>query len=85
LKNGKEEAEFSKMLATIRRDAPINFKLPEKEFRDSIEIEKATALFAELDFRTLGARLKTVLGMKVEKEARRKSTSFDSSSAHAVS
>jgi DNA polymerase-1 len=68
LKNGKEEAEFSKMLATIRRDAPINFKLPEKEFCDSIEIEKATALFAELDFRTLGARLKTVLGMKVEKE-----------------
>ncbi len=62
LRNGKEEAEFSKMLATIRRDAPINFKLPEKEFKDAIEVEKAIALFTELDFRTLGARLKAVLG-----------------------
>lgn len=64
LKNGKEEAEFSKMLATIRRDAPIDFKLPEKEFKEGIEIEKAIALFNELDFRTLGARLKYSLGMK---------------------
>ncbi len=63
LRNGKEEAEFSKMLATIRRDAPIDFKLPEKEFKEGIEIEKAIALFTELDFRTLGARLKSVLGM----------------------
>jgi DNA polymerase-1 len=62
LRNGKEEAEFSKMLATIRRDAPIDFKLPEKEFRDGIEVDKAIALFTELDFRTLGARLKAVLG-----------------------
>lgn len=62
LKNGKEEAEFSKMLATIRRDAPINFTLPEKEFSENIEIDKALALFNELDFRTLGARLKGEIG-----------------------
>jgi DNA polymerase I len=62
LKNGKEEAEFSKMLATIRRDAPIDFKLPEKEFKDGVDVEKAIMLFTELDFRTLGARLKAVLG-----------------------
>ncbi|MDP3962668.1 MAG: DNA polymerase [bacterium] len=68
LKNGKEEAEFSKMLATIRRDAPVDFALPEKEFRQSIDIDKATALFNELDFRTLGARLKSVLGIKEEKK-----------------
>ena len=30
LKNGEEEAKFSKMLATIRRDAPIDFILPNK-------------------------------------------------------
>src|SRR6185369_5427944 len=30
LKEHEEEALFSKMLATIRRDAPIHFKLPEK-------------------------------------------------------
>jgi len=64
LKNGKEEAEFSKMLATIRRDAPIDFMLPEKEFKTGIQVEKAIALFNELDFRTLGARLKSVLGVR---------------------
>lgn len=64
LKNGKEEAEFSKMLATIRRDAPIDFSLPEKEFKDGVVMDKVTALFNDLDFRTLGARLRSVLGMK---------------------
>ncbi len=67
LKEGKEEAEFSKMLATIRRDAPIDFVLP-KEFKEGIEIEKALDLFKELEFRALGNRLKYVLGMEVLEE-----------------
>ena len=57
LEEGKEEAEFSKMLATIRRDAPIDFVLPEQPFRDQLDMAKVQALFTELDFRTLGARL----------------------------
>ncbi len=40
LTNGKEEAEFSKMLATIRRDAPITFALPEKTWRENLEPKK---------------------------------------------
>ncbi len=62
LREGKEEAEFSKMLATIRRNAPIEFALP-KEFKEGIDFEKINKLFNELDFRTLGSRLKTVLGI----------------------
>lgn len=65
LQEGKEEAEFSKMLATIRRDAPIDFVLPE-EFRKGIDIEKTLALFNDLDFRALSNRLKSVLGMEVQ-------------------
>ena len=64
LEDGKEEAEFSKMLATIRRDAPIDFVLPEKSFRDGLDTAKVQALFTELDFRTLGARLTQVLAGK---------------------
>ena len=64
LENGKEEAEFSKMLATIRRDAPINFSLPEKEFKAGLDIQKVQALFNELEFRTLGARLSQALNGK---------------------
>jgi DNA polymerase-1 len=74
LKNGEEEALFSKMLATIRRDAPIDFKLPEKTWGDNFDSSKTNALFAQLEFRTLGTRLKGVLSgtpvetVKVEKE-----------------
>ncbi len=65
LEEGKEEAEFSKMLATIRRDAPIDFVLPTQQFRDSLDMARVQALFTELDFRTLGARLTQVLAGKV--------------------
>ncbi len=58
LKAGEEEAKFSKMLATIRRDAPIEFALAETEWKKSFDIEKISTLFAELDFRTLPARVR---------------------------
>jgi DNA polymerase-1 len=65
LNDGQEEAEFSKMLATIRRDAPIDFKLPEQTFRDALDVANVKAFFTELDFRTLGARLDQVIAGKV--------------------
>ena len=46
LKENKEEAEFSKMLATIRRDAPIDFILP-KLFIENLELNKINKLFDE--------------------------------------
>ncbi len=61
LVNGKEEAEFSKMLATIRRDAPIDFSLPKTTFKEGVQIDKVLTLFNELDFRTLGVRVKAML------------------------
>ena len=64
LEAGKEEAEFSKMLGTIRRDAPIEFVIPEKSWSDTVDVKKAEAFFTELEFRTLSARLKAVLGIK---------------------
>lgn len=60
LKNGKDDAAFSKMLATIRRDAPIEFSLPEKSWRESVDIEKVSELFKTLEFRSLIVRVKEV-------------------------
>ena len=57
LKDNKEEAEFSKMLATIRRDAPIEFKLPGKTFKDGLDVKKVNVLWNELEFRSLTQRL----------------------------
>ncbi len=62
LKEGEEEALFSKTLALIRRDAPIDFVLPQKTFRDSIDIPKIETLFRELEFRSLTARAKALFG-----------------------
>lgn len=57
LKAGEEEALFSKMLATIRTDAPIDFALPSVHWKENASIEKLLSLFTELGFRTLKARI----------------------------
>ncbi len=63
LEEGEEEALFSKMLATIRRDAPITFSLPEKAWKESVDMKKVEELFKTLEFRSLGVRVKEVLGL----------------------
>ncbi len=61
LKEGEEEAKFSKMLATIRRDAPIDFVLPDKQWKDGLDLKKAEELFAKLEFRNMGSRLRDAI------------------------
>ncbi len=69
LRDGEEEALFSKMLATIRRDAPITFVIPEKTWKETLDQNKANTLFTELEFRTFGNRLKEVLsGEKISQK-----------------
>lgn len=62
LKNNEEEALFSKTLATIRTDAPIDFVLPSKTFWENINPKKIEEVFATFEFRSLFARLKAFLG-----------------------
>lgn len=66
LRDGKEEAEFSKMLATIRRDAPIEFSLPEHTWREGLDAEEILTLFGELGFRTLASRMKHMFDLAPE-------------------
>jgi len=71
LKKGEEEARFSKMLATIHRDVPINFQLPEEEWREAVDLGEILKLFRELEFKTLGARARELLekkAVRVEEE-----------------
>ena len=77
LKAGEEEAVFSKTLATIRRDAPIAFEVPEKSFREAVDVSRVEELFRELEFRSLTPRVRTLLGdgeSKVEIEKTEKPT-----------
>ena len=68
LEEHEEEAYFSKTLAEIRRDAPFEFSLPEKVWRESVDPALIEKLFVELDFRTLNERVKTLLGNDKAKE-----------------
>ena len=58
LKAGEEEAEFSKTLAMIRRDAPIDFKLPKETWRDSAKFDDALEMLAQFEFRSLTPRVR---------------------------
>ncbi len=58
LKDNEEEALFSKALATIRTDAPIDFVLPTKTFWESVDLKKIEQVFIKFEFRSLFGRLK---------------------------
>lgn len=58
----KEEAEFSKLLATIRRDAPVAFEVPKQTWREAADARRALEMLAEFEFRALVPRVKTILG-----------------------
>lgn len=63
---GEDDALFSKTLATIRRDAPIDFSLPKQLWRDGLDTEKVEALFTTLEFRSLVNRFRALVGKEDE-------------------
>ena len=84
LKEHEEDARFSKMLATIRTDAPIEFNLDDAEWHTRPDrIESILALFDTLGFRSLRGRVRTVLSdgtMMVEAEGSDEVAVVDSAS-----
>ena len=58
LKEFEEEAQFSKMLATIRIDVPVEYVLPTKHWKESADTDAILKLFSELGFRTLATRVR---------------------------
>lgn len=62
LKEGEEEALFSKTLASIRRDTPVSFALPRASWRESFTPDNVTRLFQDLDFRALVDRVRKSAG-----------------------
>ncbi|HEY4510393.1 MAG TPA: DNA polymerase [Candidatus Paceibacterota bacterium] len=70
--NHEEEALFSKSLATIRTDAPIEFSLSGARWRDGIDKAEAEKIFGELGFKSLISRLKNgLVGNEAEAPAQR--------------
>ncbi len=59
---GEEEALFSKTLATIRRDAPIEYVYPDHVWKESISEEAYKAMCDEFEFRSLREKLHLIQG-----------------------
>ncbi|MDZ4227215.1 MAG: DNA polymerase, partial [Patescibacteria group bacterium] len=57
---GKESALFSKKLATIRRDAPIRFTLPDHPWRMRDHAEGMILMCDKLEFRSLRERIRAL-------------------------
>lgn len=62
VKEGKEAAEFSKMLGTIHRDVPLDFNVPEKTWKEGADPEQTLTMLADFEFRSLIPRVRQVLG-----------------------
>ncbi len=62
LEEGEEEAEFSKTLATIKRDVPVDFSLSEKTWMENISEQNVEKVFSEFEFKSLIARFKKIIG-----------------------
>ncbi|MBP6060727.1 MAG: hypothetical protein KA515_01835 [Candidatus Pacebacteria bacterium] len=71
LKSNEEEAIFSKTLATIRKDAPIDFKLSEKTFWENADLKKIEQIFVLFEFRSLFSRLKNFFNSGAGEESSR--------------
>lgn len=73
LKDGEEEAIFSKTLATIRRDAPVVFELPDNIWKEKVVKESVAQFFRTMEFKSLQNRfLALVSGEDVVLEADKK-------------
>lgn len=68
----EESAQFSKILATIRRDAPITFVLPEKTFQEDYNPEKMVRLIREYEFRSLITKFEGLFGKVITKDVVKK-------------
>jgi DNA polymerase-1 len=75
----KEEAEFSKLLATIRRDVPIDFELPKHTWREGARPQKALDALAQYEFRALIPRVKAMLGVAAEAASENSAPTVESS------
>jgi len=71
--DNKESATFSKMLAQIRRDAPIQFALPKKTWKEGADAGEVLDMLNEFEFRSLIPRVKQMLnGGDLEKTSQKK-------------
>lgn len=66
LEEHKEGAFFSKTLATIRLDAPVDFVLPNKAYLENVDSQKILDALSKYEFRSLIHRIKNIFSIEEE-------------------
>ncbi|PIP86366.1 hypothetical protein COV42_02075 [Candidatus Campbellbacteria bacterium CG11_big_fil_rev_8_21_14_0_20_44_21] len=64
LLESEEEAFFSRELGEIKKDVPIEFRIPKKSWKENLDPEKVLTLFGELGFRSLSEKIREMFLMK---------------------
>ena len=73
VKGGKKEALFSKSLATIRADAPIDFPIPKETWTLATHAHTIIDMCDELEFKSLKERVRSFVGLPPAVEVQMKS------------
>jgi DNA polymerase-1 len=69
LSENKEQALMSKELATILKEAPIDFSLEDCQYKENMASEKVITLFKELGFNSLLDRIGSDEGVTLEEDS----------------
>ncbi len=64
LEEGEEEAFFSKALAQIDLNAPVEIKIKKEKWKDQLDVSKALQTIYSLDFRSLAPRFEALFEKK---------------------
>lgn len=68
LVEGEDEAIFSKTLATIRCDVPIDFKLPKHIWEEEVVANVVLSFFKEMEFKSLQNRFLSIIKKENEEK-----------------
>ncbi len=66
LADHKEEALFSRILATIRTDAPVVYTMPELPWKESLDTSRIQSFCLDNDFKSLWMRMEKLLSSRAE-------------------
>lgn len=68
LKEGEDDAFFSKELGEIVLDAPISFKLPKHKWLEGVSWDETKNIFDDLEFRSIKEKWRELIGGEKETE-----------------
>jgi DNA polymerase-1 len=64
IRDGREDAEFSKVLGTIRLDAPVSVSIPDESFLQTVPVDALTAFCRQYTFTSILPKVEKLFSLK---------------------